>query len=249
MKYSKANFLKDTDTILNLYGKTIFEKAGPKTKTLPMLSPELTIETFNSIVSIQHRRPFQEKSGLLTGSNFTAAPLKCFDDRRSDRLWLMILKIFMNKNVEVCTSRPINTDRADAITCALRIWGVRHRYLCAAHWPVLWRSHTPITNVKQPKEMAVLDNTYDVVVATPMGELPGKAVLNIDGNSLSGMLSHLNHNNPFSGGSIEAGKTAFKGELKTPVGRMPYTVTGTLTEGRIETIAKTKMGELLIWSK
>jgi len=94
-----------------------------------------------------------------------------------------------------------------------------------------------------------LDNTYEVVVSTPMGELPGKAVVNIDGNSLSGMLSLLKHDNPFSGGSIENGKITFKGELKTPVGTMPYSVTGTLMEGKIEAVAKTKMGELLIRSK
>lgn len=47
-----------------------------------------------------------------------------------------------------------------------------------------------------------------------MGELPGKAVLNINGNSLSGMLSLLNHDNPFSGESIDDGKVVFKEELK-----------------------------------
>lgn len=108
---------------------------------------------------------------------------------------------------------------------------------------------TSITGAKPPKKMVSLDNTYEVVVLTPMGELPGTAVLNIDGNSLSGKLSLLNHDNPFSGGSFENGKVSFKGELKTPVGCMSCTVTGTLMEGKIEAVAKTKMGELLIRSK
>jgi hypothetical protein len=93
-----------------------------------------------------------------------------------------------------------------------------------------------------------LDHTYAVIVSTPMGELPGKVVLNIAGNSVCGVLSLLNHDNPFSGGSIEAGKVAFQGELKTPMGRVAYTVTGTLVTGKIEAVAKTKMGELLIRS-
>jgi len=38
---------------------------------------------------------------------------------------------------------------------------------------------------------------------TPMGELPGKADLNINGNSLSGMLSLLNHDNSFFGEQID----------------------------------------------
>jgi len=42
-----------------------------------------------------------------------------------------------------------------------------------------------------------------MVVSTPMGELLGKAVLNINGNSLSGSLSLLNHDNPFSGELID----------------------------------------------
>ncbi len=93
------------------------------------------------------------------------------------------------------------------------------------------------------------DKTYEIIVSTPMGDLPGKAVLNIDGNSLSGMLSLLNHDNPFSDGSIENGNVSFKGDLKTPLGKMPYTVTGTLMEGKIKAVAKTKMGDLVIRSK
>jgi hypothetical protein len=37
--------------------------------------------------------------------------------------------------------------------------------------------------------------------------------------------------------------------MKTPVGSMPYTVVGTLIEGKIEAVAKTKMGGLSIRSK
>ncbi len=97
--------------------------------------------------------------------------------------------------------------------------------------------------------MSMLNHTFDVVVSSPMGELPGKVVVNVDGTALSGNLSLLNHDNPFSGGSFKDGKVAFKGELKTPVGSMAYAVTGTLVDGKIEAVAKTKMGELKIRSK
>jgi len=56
-----------------------------------------------------------------------------------------------------------------------------------------------------------LDNTYEMAVSSHMSELPGKPVLNINGNSLSGVLSLLNHDNPFSGGSIDDGKVFFQG--------------------------------------
>ncbi len=53
----------------------------------------------------------------------------------------------------------------------------------------------------------------------------------------------------FTGRSIEDGQVAFNGELETPVGRMPYTVTGTLLDGKIEAIAKTKLRHLVIRSE
>ncbi|RCX14357.1 hypothetical protein DFR58_11581 [Anaerobacterium chartisolvens] len=94
-----------------------------------------------------------------------------------------------------------------------------------------------------------MQSAYEVLVSTPMGELPGKVSLNIDGTALSGVLSLINNDNPFSGGTIEDGRVAFSGELKTPMGKMPYTVTGTFIDGRIEAVAKTKMGNLTIKSK
>jgi hypothetical protein len=111
------------------------------------------------------------------------------------------------------------------------------------------RTAAPVAAAEPVRATTVMNQTYEVVVSTPMGELPGKAVVNIDGNSVSGVLSLLNHDNPFSGGSIEDGKVAFRGDLRTPLGKMAYTVTGTLLGGRIDAVAKTKMGELVIRSK
>jgi predicted TIM-barrel fold metal-dependent hydrolase len=99
-------------------------------------------------------------------------------------------------------------------------------------------------NEKNNKEAA-----YEVLVSTPMGELQGRVSFKIDGTALSGVLSLMNNDNPFSGGTLEDGKIAFSGEMKTPVGKMAYTVTGTFIDGSIEAIAKTKMGNLSIKSK
>jgi predicted TIM-barrel fold metal-dependent hydrolase len=93
-------------------------------------------------------------------------------------------------------------------------------------------------------------NDYEVMVSTPMGDMPGKVVLNIDGTSLSGTISFMKNDNAFTGGSIDAnGNVSFKGDLKTPVGKMPYTVTGSFKNGIIDAVAKTKMGDLSIKSK
>lgn len=94
-----------------------------------------------------------------------------------------------------------------------------------------------------------MDSTYEVLLSTPMGEIPGKVRLNINGTALSGVFSFLNHDNPFSGGTCEDGKVAFSGELKTPVGTMSYDVTGTFVDGAIKAVAKTMVGDIGIKSK
>jgi len=109
------------------------------------------------------------------------------------------------------------------------------------------KADASVTKIK--KEITTMDSTYEVLISTPIGELPGKVRLNIDGTNLSGVLSLLNNDNMFNGGTIEDGKVTFSGELKTPMGKMSYNVTGTFIDGRIEAVAKTKMGNLEIKSK
>ena len=91
---------------------------------------------------------------------------------------------------------------------------------------------------------------YDVTIATPMGKMDGKVVLNINGTALSGKITFMGKENEFSGGTIEEnGNVSFKGDLKTPIGKMPYTIAGTVAGGKVKATAKTKMGDLAIESK
>ena len=95
-----------------------------------------------------------------------------------------------------------------------------------------------------------MENEYEVSISTPMGEMPGKIVLNVEGASLSGIISFMKNDNVFSGGSIDAdGNIAFKGDLKTTMGKITYTISGTFMNGIINAIAITKMGDLKIKSK
>ena len=97
---------------------------------------------------------------------------------------------------------------------------------------------------------AVPKTDYDVTIATPMGKMDGKVVLNINGTALSGKITFMGKENEFSGGTIdENGNVSFKGDLKTPIGKMPYTITGTIAGGKVKATAKTKMGDLAIESK
>ena len=106
-----------------------------------------------------------------------------------------------------------------------------------------------VENVKA-ENVTEVKKDYDVVIATPMGKMDGKVVLNIDGTSLSGRITFMNKENEFSGGTIdESGNVSFKGDLSTPIGKMPYTITGTVKDGTVNAVAKTKMGDLAIKSK
>lgn len=82
-----------------------------------------------------------------------------------------------------------------------------------------------------------------------MGEQPGKIRFVIDGTTLSGVLTILDKDNAFSGGTIDNGGLSFSGDLKTPMRNISYTVSGTFVDGKIDVIAKTKMGELSIRSR
>ena len=60
----------------------------------------------------------------------------------------------------------------------------------------------------------------------------------------------MNKVNEFKNGTIdEAGNVSFSGDLHTPLGKMPYTITGTFIDGVIQATAKTKLGDLKIRSK
>lgn len=107
-----------------------------------------------------------------------------------------------------------------------------------------------IDTSKAEAVQAKAKDEYDVVFSTPMGNMEGKAVLHVDGTSLSGTLVFMGSENKFENGTIdEAGNTVFKGELITKIGKIAYTVTGTLVDGAINATAKTKMGDISIKSK
>lgn len=100
------------------------------------------------------------------------------------------------------------------------------------------------------KGEAMNTNHYDVMISTPMGDMDGSVILTAEGHTLSGIITFMKKENAFSGGTIdEAGNVSFKGELKTPIGKMDYTITGTVKDGNINAVAKTKMGDLRITSK
>ncbi|MDR3209525.1 MAG: hypothetical protein LBT36_02735 [Oscillospiraceae bacterium] len=94
------------------------------------------------------------------------------------------------------------------------------------------------------------DTILAIAVSTPMGDAEGTARLRIDGASLSGSITLMNQDASFSGGTIDAdGNLKFTGSLDTPMGAAPYTVTGTLVNGKLTATAETGMGKFAIRSK
>lgn len=95
-----------------------------------------------------------------------------------------------------------------------------------------------------------MTKTYDVLVETQMGIKTGSTTLTIEGTSLSGTLTVLGHTNEFSDGTIDAaGNVAFAGKMWTPFGKIPYTLTGTLIDDKIEALTKSKIGNFKVYTK
>lgn len=93
-------------------------------------------------------------------------------------------------------------------------------------------------------------NSYKVVITSPVGDIDGTVTLNIDGTKLSGSLTAMGKSGEFENGTVNAdGSFECSGILESPMGKMQYTLTGTLREGKVNAVAKTKMGELKITSK
>lgn len=100
------------------------------------------------------------------------------------------------------------------------------------------QSNTPVTE------------EFEVVMSTPIGNISGKVITRIDGNQVSGTITFMGQENEFKNGTIdEDGNVSFSGEMKTPIGKMAYTSIGKVVDGRIEAVAKTKMGNIQIKSK
>ena len=95
-----------------------------------------------------------------------------------------------------------------------------------------------------------MNNEYPVTLATPMGSIEGKMTLNIDGTTLSGSLTAMGKGGAFQNGTIDAaGNLSLSGEIKAPMGTAAYQMTGTFVDGKIDAVAKTKMGDIKIQSR
>jgi hypothetical protein len=92
----------------------------------------------------------------------------------------------------------------------------------------------------------MIDGTYAIVMQTPMGLKKGRAILHQHGNRVSGRLALLDKSNTFENGTVNGNQYVFSGELKTAIGKVAYTVEGSIEGDGLNAVAKTVKGNLVI---
>ena len=64
------------------------------------------------------------------------------------------------------------------------------------------------------------------------------------------MIFIMGNGDDFSGGTIDAeGSISLSGTIKAPLGSVNYTMTGTFRDGKLDAVAKNRLGNITIKSK
>lgn len=93
-------------------------------------------------------------------------------------------------------------------------------------------------------------HTLDVDISTPMGNIDGRMTLHIDGTALTGGLTAMGRSDDLGSGTIDAeGNISLRGTVKAPMGSMSCALAGIFRDGRVDAVAKTRMGNITIRSK
>lgn len=87
-----------------------------------------------------------------------------------------------------------------------------------------------------------MDGIYMSRIKTPMGEVNGKLILKVQGNSLSGTIEALGMKSDFTGGKVVQNKCQFSGVIRTMMGNISYEANGELKGNVLKVMAKTNMG-------
>lgn len=90
----------------------------------------------------------------------------------------------------------------------------------------------------------MIDGTYSVMLKTPMGVKKGELVFISDGSVLTGKLIVMGKENPIVITDAADDCFAFQGEIKTAIGKVPYTCKGSISGDSIEGIAVTSKGNM-----
>jgi hypothetical protein len=95
----------------------------------------------------------------------------------------------------------------------------------------------------------MLNGKYDIIMKTPMRTMRGTVILQVDGDSISGRLDFMGNSTRIENGTVNGNSFTFRGELKTPMGRVAYLVEGSVEGDKLTAIAKTKKYNMPITGK
>lgn len=85
---------------------------------------------------------------------------------------------------------------------------------------------------------------WNVAIKSPMGELKGEFDFNVDGEVLTGTLTDANGANAITDGKVNGEEFTFKTKLKTPMGGISFTFSGTVDGDNVSGKAKMMMGSM-----
>lgn len=92
----------------------------------------------------------------------------------------------------------------------------------------------------------MITGTYFINLKTPLGIKKGELTLEENGGTLTGKMNALGKENPIEPGVCEGDSFTFSGSLKTAVGKLDYTCSGTVEGNALNGVAKTKKGDLTL---
>ena len=92
----------------------------------------------------------------------------------------------------------------------------------------------------------MISGKYAITMKTPLGPKNGTLTLSSEGDQLSGMLEIMGQKNALSNGRMIGNVCEFTGEIKTMMGKISFSVRGTIEDGKLNAVAETKSGKMEI---
>ena len=92
--------------------------------------------------------------------------------------------------------------------------------------------------------MSDVDGKFKISMKTPMGVKDGFLTIDTTGGDVSGILTILGKDNPYSGGTQDGNNVKFSGTFKSIMGETHYDGEGTIDGDTINGVSHTAMGDM-----
>ena len=95
----------------------------------------------------------------------------------------------------------------------------------------------------------MIEGTYELILNTPMGNIPCKIGLWHENGNLNGSMEMMGSKSYFSGGKVENNKCIFSGNFNTPMGNINYSILGIVEGDMLNIFAETNKGRFKLEGK